>query len=121
MLVQTSRVGAAEAGELGLYHPARLFALMSKEDPSTIGLPPRPFLYTIDQLSVLTGISEQRLHQQHVYHETRDIGIKDRHHLTARNIARPDKEPDWRVAEKEFIRWMKLKGFKYYDQGTITG
>ena len=90
-------------------------------DPSGIGLPPRPFLYTVDQLSLLTGIPEQSLYRQYLYMEGRSIGIKDRHHITARNVARPDEKPDWRVAEKEFIRWMKLKGFKFYDTGTVTG
>ena len=94
---------------------------MSKDDPSGIGLPARPFLYTVDQISVLVGVPERTLHQQHLYHEGRDIGIKDRHHLTARNIARPEDKPDWRISEREFIRWMKLKGWKYYDRGTVTG
>lgn len=92
-----------------------------KTDPSTIGLPPRVFLYTVDQISMLTGISEQALYQSHLYMEGRTIGIKRPHDMTARNVAKPDDKPDWRIAEKEFIRWMKLKGFKFYDTGTVTG
>lgn len=85
-----------------------------------IGLPPRPFLYTIDQLSVLLNIREQTIHQQHLYHERRDVGVSQPWLMTARNIAPPDAKPDWRVEEKEFVRWMKHKGFKFYDRGTRT-
>lgn len=93
---------------------------VSRQDPSGIGLPPRPFLYTIDQISTMTSIPEKQLHQFHVHHEGRDIGTRERDQMLARNIARPDQTPDWRVVDKEFIRWMRLKGFKFYDRGTIT-
>lgn len=93
---------------------------MPKEDKSHVGLPPRPFLYTVDQLSVIIGLPESELHRVHLFHEGRDIGTRERHQMWARNIAGPDDKPDWRVAEKELIRWMRLKGFKYYDRGTVT-
>jgi hypothetical protein len=85
-----------------------------------VGLPPRVFLYTVDQLAVLLNLPEQTLHTSHLFHEGRDVGIRDRHEMLARNIAKPDDKPDWRVSEKEFVRWLKIKGFKYYDTGTIT-
>lgn len=94
---------------------------MSREDPTKVGLPPRPFLYTVDQLAVILDLPERTLHTQHLYHEGRDIGIKHRHHMTARNIAAPDEKPDWRVADRELIRWLRHKGFKFYDRGVITG
>ena len=90
-------------------------------DKTKVGLPPRPFLYTIDQISVLLDLPEKTLHTQYVYHEGRDIGIIHPHHMRGRNIAPPDEKPDWRVAEAELIRWMKRKGFKYYDRGVVTG
>lgn len=93
---------------------------MVNPDPSHIGLPPRVFLYTVDQISVLTSISEKKLHISHIFHEGRDIGRRQAHELLARNIAPPEDKPDWRIAEKELIRWMRSKGFKYYDKGTIT-
>ena len=90
------------------------------EDRTKIGLPPRPFLYTIDQLAVMLDLPERQLRIKHIYHEGRDIGHRSREHMVARNIAGPDDTPDWRVADREFIRWMRLKGFKFYDRGTIT-
>lgn len=87
---------------------------------NSVGLPPRVFMYTLDQLSVLTQISEQQLHVLHIFHEGRDVGVRKPHQMVARNIAPPDERPDWRVVEKEFVRWMKVKGFKYYDRGYVT-
>lgn len=84
-----------------------------------VGLPPRPFLYTVDQISVITMLSENTLHIKHIYHEGRDIGARRTYHLVARNIAPPDEKPDWRVVESELIRWLKSKGYKYYDRGTV--
>lgn len=95
--------------------------MRSREPAPQVGLPPRPFLYTVDQISVLVNMDERTLHVVHIYHEGRDIGTKHRHHMTARNIAAPNQKPDWRIAEKELIRWLRLKGFKYYDRGVITG
>lgn len=86
-----------------------------------IGLPPRPFLYTVDQLSAVLSLTEQALHTRYLFHEGRDIGRRSVHQMVARNIAPPKDKPDWRVAEKELIRWMKLKRFKYYDRGYVSG
>lgn len=90
------------------------------ETGSKIGLPPRPFLYTVDQISVLLNLDERSLKNHLIHFEGRSIGAASRDHLLARNISHPDKAPDWRVAEQELIRWMKRKGFKYYDRGTVT-
>lgn len=91
-----------------------------RQDQSGVGLPPRVFLYTVDQLAVLLNVTEQTLHTSILHHEGRDVGIRGRHEMLARNIAKPNDKPDWRVAEHEFVRWLKMKGFKYYDRGTVT-
>jgi len=90
------------------------------EHTHRIGLPLRPFLYTVDQLATILEITEQTLHTQYIYHVGRDVGIKDKHHMEARNIAPTDADPEWRVAESELKRWMRTKGFKFYDRGTVT-
>lgn len=82
-----------------------------------IGLPPRPFLYTIDQISGILSIPVDALKQRYLYFENRSIGDQDRHLIAARNIAPPADRPDWRISEREFIRWMRLKGYRYYDRG----
>lgn len=84
-----------------------------------VGLPPRPFLYTMDQISVMTDLSERALAQQHIYFEGRDIGVRKPHQMIARNLnqGQPLEKPDWRILDKEFIRWMRAKGYKYYETG----
>lgn len=87
----------------------------------TVDLPARPFLFTLDQISVLLDVSSQNLIAKgYVHLEGRSIGVAKRDQFIARNIAPGDQKPDWRVAEREFIRWMKRKGFRYYDRGSIT-
>lgn len=88
--------------------------------PQAVGLPPRPFLYTVDQLSTILSLTENQIHNVYLYHRGRDVGVKNRHQMEAINIAPPDERPDWRVAEQELVRWMRLKGFKFYDRGTRT-
>lgn len=89
--------------------------------PESVGLPPRPFLYTLDQISVILSISQAEVKTRYVYFEGRSTGPRNVRLLVARNI-NPDlnDRPDWRVAERELIRWMKVIGFKYYDAGVIT-
>jgi hypothetical protein len=85
--------------------------------PEKIGLPPRVFLYTLDQISVLINVPEARLKASYIYFENRSTGLKDTFMMSARNIAPTDQKPDWRVSEREFVRWMRYMGYKYYDRG----
>lgn len=84
-----------------------------------VGLPARPFLYTLDQISTLLNVNLQSLKKEYVFFEGRSIGFHNKHLLAARNIAPPTKSPDWRVAERELVRWMRLKGFRYYERASI--
>jgi hypothetical protein len=85
-----------------------------------VGLPPRPFLYTLDQIAVLTDLSVETLTTQYLHFEGRSINRPKLGMMIARNIAQPDKDPDWRVVEAEFKRWMKHKGFRFYDRSFAT-
>lgn len=85
-----------------------------------VGLPPRVFLYTLDQLCVMIDIDVKSLEKSHVYFEGRSIGTRRRDLMIARNIAAPDEKPEWRVAEREFVRWLKFKGFRYYEFGAVS-
>lgn len=85
-----------------------------------IGLPPRVFLYTLDQIAVMLDVSEVQLGRAYIFFEGRSIGRRQVSLMTARNIAPADDKPDWRVAEREFVRWMKVKGFRYYDRGAVS-
>lgn len=83
-------------------------------------LPYRPFLFTVDQIAVLLNVSEQEVKAHLLYYERRSIGTRSNHQMIARNIAGPDERPDWRVAERELVRWMRLKGFRYYERGVSS-
>lgn len=90
------------------------------KDTARYGLPVRPFLYTLDQISTLLDLSIQNLSKDYVFFEGRSSGLAPRVKMIARNIAPPEAKPEWRIAEREFIRWMKVKGFKYYERGVVT-
>jgi hypothetical protein len=85
-----------------------------------IALPFRPFLYTVDQISVILDVSERTVLQQYLYFEGRSIGSRSNQLMLARNIAPKNEKPEWRIAERELIRWMRFKGFRYYERGVTT-
>lgn len=85
----------------------------------SVGLPARVFLYTVDQLAVMLHVDEKTIHSQYLYHSGRDIGTVHKFYMLANNIAPPNEKPDWRVTEREFVRWMRHKGFKFYDRGVF--
>jgi hypothetical protein len=84
--------------------------------PDKVGLPIRPFLYSPDQIASILGVTEQTVRTAYLYYDKRSIGHPSPNLMMARNI-RPDPNdrPDWRVGEKELIRWLKRKGFKIHE------
>ena len=88
-------------------------------DREKVGLPARVFLFTIDQVAVMLDLPVRSVTMQYLYLEGRSIGRRENNQMSARNIAPADAAPEWRVAERELIRWLKVKGFKYYDRGAI--
>lgn len=85
-----------------------------------IGMPTRVFLFTMDQIGVMLDLEELELRKRYVYFEGRSIGSRRRDLMIARNIAPPDSKPEWRIAEREFVRWLKFKGFRHYERGAVT-
>lgn len=85
-----------------------------------IGIPTRVFLFTLDQISVMVSLDQRTLEKGHIFFQGRSIGSRKKSLMVAINIAPPDEKPDWRVTEREFIRWMRVKGFKYYERGSFN-
>lgn len=83
-----------------------------------LGLPVRPFLYTLDQIGTILNITETTLKNKgYVHFRGRTTGRPLPDELAAVNIApKADDAPNWRVEERELIRWMKRKGFTYVDR-----
>lgn len=85
-----------------------------------VGLPPRVFLYTLDQIALMLSVSQQQVELGYIFFEGRTDGIPQRDEMIARNIAPRDAKPEWRVAENDFVRWLKLKGFRFHESGWAT-
>lgn len=93
---------------------------MRERDRKEIGLPVKPFLYTLDQISVLIEVPVDNLKTHYLHYDGRSIGPRPKDRMLARNIAPAGVTPEWRVAQNEFVRWLRHKGFRYYDRGWIN-
>jgi hypothetical protein len=80
-------------------------------DKATVTLPGHDFLYTLDQIALILGVEEKSLKDQKVYFTGRMPDAHHRDRMMAVNIANPESHPDWRVSEREFVRWLGRKGF----------
>lgn len=89
-------------------------------NPIAVGLPAKVFLYTIDQIGTMLSLTPKQVAARYVYFEGRSIGSRKKDLMVARNIAAAEDPPEWRIAERELIRWMRHKGFRYYDRGAFS-
>lgn len=76
-----------------------------------VALPVTTFLYTQDQIAALINVSMSDLRLKYLYYVGRTPGHKLRHQMQAHNIAPENDRPDWRVAEQDFVRWLRAMGF----------
>lgn len=90
---------------------------MSREN---MGLPIRPFLYTLDQIATLIAVELPALKRVYVYFQGRHVGPVPPDKMHAINIAPDGEKPDWRVAEKEFKRWLRNRGWRVYDRSSLS-
>jgi hypothetical protein len=80
----------------------------------------RPFLYTVDQLAEMLSLTESYIRRYLLHYEGRSTGAPRKDQMLARNIAPADApKAEWRVSDFEFRKWMRLKGFKYYERGYL--
>lgn len=79
-----------------------------------MGLPLKVFLYTLDQIATMIEIDVKTLKTSYIHYVHRSIGARQHPLMEARNIAPDGEKPDWRIAENEFVRWLRYKGFKVY-------
>lgn len=90
-----------------------------KRDAEAIGLPIRPFLYTLDQIATILNVTEAHVRSAYIFFDGRSIGVKDETQMRAIDIAPPTQKPEWRVSQKELVTWLNFKGFVIYEMGTI--
>lgn len=98
--------------------PDHLSGGARQPDPESVGLPVRPFLYTLDQVAMMLSLSESYLRSRGlVFFFGRMTGSPKPDQIKANNIALPEDAPDWRIAEAELIRYCRRKGIKIYSRG----
>lgn len=89
--------------------------------PESVGLPMTVFLYTTDQIASQLSLTDHALRTGgYLFYDGRTTGTQKPDEMLARNIAAPGTRPEWRVAQHEFIRWMKRKGFRIYSRSWVT-
>jgi hypothetical protein len=89
------------------------------ERRQAVGLPPQPFLYTLDQITQIINVQRRTLTKYlHFAGVTPGKCPKDKM-LTA-NLSSVGETADWRVADAELIRWLRHKGFRVYDAWSLA-
>lgn len=86
--------------------------MSSPTQRANINLPVRPFLYTIDQVAVILNLAEVTVRENYLHLAGRTPGVQSKDTILAHNISPFDRKPEWRVEERELIRWLKRKGFR---------
>lgn len=81
-----------------------------------VGLPFRPFLYTLDQIAGLLSMTDREI-KRYVFFEGKSVGAHTPDKIYARSIAPIAERPDWRVTEVELLRWMRRLRFRVYYRG----
>lgn len=81
------------------------------------GLPTRAFFFTLDQVATMVEVQESHLKKNYIFFHGRNPGFRPLDKMLARNIAPAGEKPQWRVAEREVVRWLRRKGYKVYEQG----
>ena len=94
--------------------------IMPNKEADRIGLPPRVFLYTLDQIAVMLEVDLNTVKTTYVHYDRRSVGKQPGDRMLARNIAPPDEKPEWRVTENEFVGFLKKKGFRFYHKSSVS-
>lgn len=92
---------------------------LSPRPPTTVDLPIRPFLYTMDQIGTLLGLSLHTLKGSYVYYLGRSTGYKPADLLEAVDISPRGEKPEWRVSEGELVRWLRVHQVRPYGRRTV--
>lgn len=72
-------------------------------------IPEKEFFYTIEQIAALLGTSQKNVRSNYLFYEGRtDQKLYSPRRMRAINInPNEDGASQWRIAEKEYVRWLK--------------
>ena len=84
-----------------------------------LGLPPRIFFFTIDQIATLIELDEKYIKDHLLHYEGRSPGICPRGIMHALNMAPEGEKPEWRVSEQSFMRYLRVRGIRFYERGYV--
>ena len=73
-------------------------------------LPVRPLFYTLDQIATLTALPVPTVRRA-LFYSGVSVGIPPRDQLHAQNLAPANEPEEWRVEEKELLRWLHYRGY----------
>lgn len=83
-----------------------------------VNLPPREFMYTIEQVAQLLDVSVGFVEKSVCHFYGRSVGSSRGKAITI-NVALPDQKPVWRISETEFKIWMRYKKIKFTQQTNV--
>lgn len=90
---------------------------MPNPEAGKIGLPPRIFMFTVDQIGTMLELTDRYVKETLLFYDRREPGLTPKTKMRAINIAPEGEKPEWRVTEREFIRYLRSRGLKFYDRG----
>jgi len=77
-----------------------------------VGLPPIVFFFTVDQIASMLSLTEATIMARYLYFVGRTPGRRHPDLMEAVNVsAMPSDPPVWRIEHKEFVRFLKRRGF----------
>jgi hypothetical protein len=92
---------------------------VSKKDAERIGLPPRIFMFTPDQIATMLEVELSYVEKTLLFYEKRQPGVVPRSKMRAINVAPEGETPIWRVSEVTLIAYLKSKGVRFYERGYL--
>lgn len=90
-----------------------------RKDLQAIGIPIKPFMYTLDQVATMISVEPTWFAANYVWYTGRTSGIPKKDLLTARNVAPVSLDPQWRIVDQELLRWCRHKGIRVYERGWV--
>lgn len=90
------------------------------DERERLSLPPKFFMYTIDQVATMFEVDVTAVKANYLYYERRSVGSKPGDRMLARNIAPAGEKPEWRISEQEVIRYLRKRGFRIYTKTSFS-